>query len=343
MPQELAIHHRPGSFSDTWLVYCQAHGIPFKVVDCLSPDIVQQLASSSALMWHWAHWEADKMLFAKELTVALEARGLSVFPNSATASHFDDKVAQKYLFEALQIPSIPTWVFYSKRQALEWVETAEFPKVFKLRGGAGSMNVRLVADKRAARRIVDKSFSSGWAAQSPGYAFLEGLRKLRENPTVHTARGFGMGVLRSLRALLAPRLKAREQGYVYFQDFIKDNDSDVRITVIGSKAFGFRRMIRRGDFRASGSGHIDYEPHEILLACVEAAFDATRKMRSQCAAFDFVFLDGRPLIVEVSYAFSAKAAAICKGYWDVDLVWHEGEISAGNLIIENFLREAGER
>lgn len=280
------------------------------------------------------------MLFAKELTAALEARGLSVFPNSATAGHFDDKVAQKYLFEALQIPSIPTWVFYSKRQALDWVDTAEFPKVFKLRGGAGSMNVRLVEDKRAARRIVERSFSSGWAAQSPSYPFLEGLRELRENPTAKTARGVLMGGLRSMRALLAPRLKAREWGYVYFQDFIKGNDSDVRVTVIGAKAFGSRRMNRRGDFRASGSGHAWYEPHEIPLVCVEAAFAAARKMRSQCAACDFVFLDGRPLIVEVSYGFRSLVA---KGYWDADLVWHEGEISTPSLIIENFLREVGER
>lgn len=51
-------------------------------------------------MRHWAHWEPDKILFAKALTAALEARGLSVFPNSATAGHLDGKVAQKYLLSS---------------------------------------------------------------------------------------------------------------------------------------------------------------------------------------------------------------------------------------------------
>jgi hypothetical protein len=339
MRQELAIHHRPGSFSDAWLAYCKDHGVPFKVVDCRSSDVMEQLASASGLMWHWAHWEPDTMLFAKELTAALEARGMKVFPNSATAAHFDDKLAQKYLFESLGLPAVPTHVFYGREQALEWIARTDFPKVFKLRNGAGAMNVRLVEDKQAARKIVERSFGRGWPAQSPAYALTEALRKLRQKPSVAGVRNVALGILRSTRAVFAPRLRSREQGYVYFQDFIKDNDSDVRVTVIGTKAFGFRRMTRRNDFRASGSGNIRYEPREIPLACVAAAFDATQKMRSQCAAFDFVFLDGKPLIVEVSYGFSSKAAAPCPGYWDVDLRWHEAPISAGSMIIESFIGE----
>ena len=39
------------------------------------------------------------------------------------------------------------------------------------------------------------------------------------------------------------------RGYVYFQDFIPDNQFDTRVTVIGNRAFAFIRKVRPGDFR----------------------------------------------------------------------------------------------
>jgi glutathione synthase/RimK-type ligase-like ATP-grasp enzyme len=52
-----------------------------------------------------------------------------------------------------------------------------------------------------------------------------------------------------------------EKNYVYFQDFIPQNDFDIRIIVIGKRAFAIKRMVRKGDFRASGSGNIKYDPY----------------------------------------------------------------------------------
>ena len=51
----------------------------------------------------------------------------------------------------------------------------------------------------------------------------------------------------------AIKLLPLEKGYVYFQDFIPNNDTDTRIVVIGDKIIGERRGVRNGDFRASGS------------------------------------------------------------------------------------------
>lgn len=36
---KIGIHHRPGSFSDTWIKYCQEHGIPYQLVDAYRYDI----------------------------------------------------------------------------------------------------------------------------------------------------------------------------------------------------------------------------------------------------------------------------------------------------------------
>src|SRR5262249_20079391 len=134
------------------------------------------------------------------------------------------------------------------------------------------------------------------------------LAKLRRLP--RTLRN-----LRALRGALPP-----EKGYFYVQEFLPENDSDTRITVIGDRAFGFTRNVRKGDFRASGSGSIDYDLGRIDQRCLPIAFDIARKTGAQSLAFDFVFdRDRRPRVLEVSYAYVAKLVYECAGHWDAQM------------------------
>ena len=133
----IAIHHTKGSFSERWIAYCEAEGIPFKIVDCYRSDIMQELQGCNILMWHFNHGSAKDVLFARQLLYAVEASGRKVFPDYHTMWHFDDKVGQKYLLEGIGAPLVPTWVFYNKTDGLEWARQNNFPKVFKLRGGLG--------------------------------------------------------------------------------------------------------------------------------------------------------------------------------------------------------------
>jgi hypothetical protein len=136
------------------------------------------------------------------------------------------------------------------------------------------------------------------------------------------------------------KLIGREKGYIYFQDFIPNNDSDTRVTVIGDRAFAFIRNVRRGDFRASGSGDIVYDPHRIQLKCLEIAFEVTRKVGSQSMAFDFVIgANQQPLILEVSYCYAAQAVYSCPGHWDAELNWHEGHIWPQDAILIDLLND----
>jgi len=41
---KLAIHHRAESFSEDWIAYCKNNSIPYKIVDCYSVDIIEQLS-----------------------------------------------------------------------------------------------------------------------------------------------------------------------------------------------------------------------------------------------------------------------------------------------------------
>ncbi len=339
MTRQVIIHHREGSFSDRWIAYCDLQGIPYKVVNCLDSDIMKQLSSSDALLWHWDHGDPREQLVARYVIMAAEAMGVKVFPNTSTCWHFDDKIAQKYLLEAIGAPLVPTYIFYDLKEVLNWIDRTSFPKVFKLRKGAGSSNVRLVSSATEARSLAERAFSSGFSPVS--HYGQDAFKRYR----VAKRRGDLLNVVKRMPQVLATirnnkRMMGREKGYVYFQDFITGNDYDTRVTVIGDRAFGFTRNVRPGDFRASGSGDIVYDTGRINQKCVEMAIDVTRKVGSQSMAFDFVLAeDKQPMILEISYCYNSSAVHCCQGYWDRRLQWQEGSMWPQDAILIDLLND----
>ena len=103
---KIAIHEYAGSFSDRWIKYCDEKKVPYKLVNCYDSDIVSQLEDCQALMWHWNQNDYKAALFARQLTISLEKKGIKVFPDVNTAWHHDDKVGQKYLLEAIGAPLV---------------------------------------------------------------------------------------------------------------------------------------------------------------------------------------------------------------------------------------------
>jgi glutathione synthase/RimK-type ligase-like ATP-grasp enzyme len=108
-------------------------------------------------MWHWSHSDYRAQNFARQLIMSIERMGIRSFPNYNNCWHFDDKIGQKYLLEAIGASIVPSYVFYDKDEAIEWVNSTLFPKVFKLRGGASSLNVRLVKNIKNRQNTCQKS------------------------------------------------------------------------------------------------------------------------------------------------------------------------------------------
>lgn len=333
----VAIHRRAGSYSTRWQEYCEEREIPHRLVSCTDDDIVAQLREFDVLLAHWHHESADEMRLRIPIALAAAQLGLTVYPNIPTVAHFDDKVAQKYVLESLGAPLVPTHVFTTKEAALEWLEGASLPLVHKLAKGAGSQTVSLVRTRAEAEAVVSKAFGKGFQPTS-GY-FSDARRKVEGMDGV----GDFAARLRRMPRSLAHRRRTRqnlgiERGYVYFQEFVPDNSCDTRITIIGDRAFGFRRAVRENDFRASGSGKILYDIDAIDMRCVAIAFDLAERMGAQSMAFDFVIgQSGEPLIVEISYGFNAEAVHACTGHWTRSGDWCEGAIWPQHAIIEDVL------
>lgn len=332
----IAIHHSPGSFSDRWVSYCKENNITYKIVNCYDNDIVSQLENFDVLMWHHHHTNYKDALFAKQLLYSLQASGKKVFPDINTTWHFDDKVGQKYLLESIGAPLVPSYVFYAKNEALEWISKTTFPKVFKLRGGSGSSNVQLVENKHKAKKLIKKAFGKGFS-QFDKFNHLK-FRYKNFKSGKESFVGVLKGIVRLFIGNEYSNMVPREKGYVYFQDFIPNNKFDIRVIVVGEKAFALKRLVRKNDFRASGSGNILYNKSEIDERCIQISFNVNEKLKCQSIAFDYVFDENNnPLIVEISYGFDVKAYDPCPGYWDSSLKWHEGKFNPQEWMVEDLI------
>jgi glutathione synthase/RimK-type ligase-like ATP-grasp enzyme len=336
---KIAIHERKGSFSDRWIDYCKANKIDFKIVNCYDTDILTQLQNCDGLMWHWSHQDYRAQNFARQLIYAAEKMGIKVFPDYNTCWHFDDKLGQKYLLESIDAPLVRSYAFYNKKDALKWVQTTSFPKVFKLRGGAGAYNVKLIKTKNEARKIINKAFGKGFKLTDRFSNLKQRIWVLKRDKDVHSVIHFMKGLIRLIVQKPNFDLLPTQKGYVYFQEFITGNEYDDRIIVVGNRAFALRRYVRKNDFRASGSGVFEYNKELFKEQAVQIAFNISKNINTQSLAFDFIYdKDNKPYIVEISYAYSMGSAYDnCPGYWDSNLTWHNKPVNPQTFIIEDFI------
>jgi len=337
---KIAIHDHAGSFSDRWIKYCDENEIPYKLINCYDSDIVSKLDDCKGLMWHWNMNDYKAVLFARQLTISLEKKGIKVFPDVNTAWHHDDKLGQKYLLEAIGAPLVKSYLFYSRQEAFDWLDKTTFPKVFKLRGGAGSVNVSLAKTKKKAKQLIKKAFGTGFPHINRFTRLKDRIWVLKRDKNLTAIRGVVSGLARIFIPTEVERFSHNEKGYIYFQDFIPKNEYDTRLVVIGDRCFGIRRYCRKNDFRASGSGILRYEPELFDKQCIQIAFEIANKLQTQSVAFDFIWDNEEPKIVEISYCFSMGSAYDdCPGYWDSNLNWHEKIVNPQYFMIEDFIEE----
>ncbi|MFW6047474.1 MAG: hypothetical protein ACOCP4_06805 [Candidatus Woesearchaeota archaeon] len=262
---------------------------------------------------------------------------IKTLPDFSTYWHYEDKIRQYFLLIQYDFPVVKSYVFWSKSKAIHWAHSTSYPKVFKLKKGAGAANVKIIKSRKDAIKIIDQAFSDGFEAV-PGY-FYDYKKKLGNISNFRILFQKTKRFPKILKKLTkAKKSIGREYGYVFFQEFLPGNTFDVRISVIGDIAFGFIRYVRKNDFRASGSGKIDYNPELVDSRCIKIAFNVSKKLGFQSMAYDFIFDENNsPKIVEISWTFVDKAIFSCYGYWDDKLIWHQGHFWPQYLQLKNSL------
>jgi glutathione synthase/RimK-type ligase-like ATP-grasp enzyme len=335
---------KPGWNLDIWANTARAYGHEIVWVDVFASDILQQLRGCDGFMWRCNHKPARLAIARRLLPVVERQLGLSVFPDTNTFWHYDDKISQSYALQAADVATPATWVFWDRDSAMDFAERSTYPLVIKLSAGASSSNVRLLTNRVELEFCINQVFdggicrlttmprSNGRRLRSRIRAGLDGLFGKKKNQ-------FNLGEFDQLH-----------RDYIYLQEFVPENEFDTRVTIIGNRAFAYRRFNRPADFRASGSGDFNVDPEEIDLNAVKLAAEVAKKLRTQSLAVDVLHLNDRHVVIEVSYAFVGWMVQSCPGYWQIgdgfqeeELVWVDGQLSPEEAIIEDFLKKLDKR
>ena len=299
------------SFAEVWVAELTRRGHAVDVVDVFAPDAIARIQRCDGFLWWFTPTRFPREL-GKRLVQALDhAGGPLLFPDARSVWHFDDKVAQYYLLQAAGIPMPRTWVFWEREAAAEFCRTATFPLVVKLAAGHDSNHVALLRNAREARRWIGRLFGRGVAS------FTERLRIRRWPDT--------------------------QQGYLLVQEFLSENTFDTRVTVIGDRAFAFRRFNRPNDFRASGSGIRDLDPAGIAADAVQLAFRPARAVGAASLCVDVLRRGSEPVISEMSYYYEGFKVEACPGHWTAGGAWHEGQLHPAKAILDDFLAKLAVR
>ena len=129
-----------------------------------------------------------------------------------------------------------------------------------------------------------------------------------------------------------------QQGYVYFQDFMADNREDIRVTVIGNRAFGFHRRNRPGDF-------LRVRQRRVALRCpADRPSMRSRGVRRGREAWlcqhGIRFSDGQRWGSENrrdQLYLCRGGISYRPGHWDRTMNWHEGHVWPQDAIFDDFL------
>ncbi len=258
-------------------------GIRWDLVDINCDGWIEKLKPYDVVLWPPGCMGIKPASHLKEKVFFIQHHmNKLIVPNFESVWHFESKVAQSYLFSFYAIPSPRTVVTFSIDDAFALLKKEKYPLVFKSSSDAASRGVRLIKTFMNAKYLVWKSLYTGF--------WWKAIRRVF-------------------------RLDHKDNAS-YWQEFVPQNECDLRITAIGDRwAVGFWRWNRPNDFRASGSGLIDYEkniPEETIHFCL----DLNKKHNFDSMAYDVIFRDRKPVIVEICYTYVDKAIYNAPGYYE---------------------------
>lgn len=194
--------------------FLDANGIPFEIYDVHRSDWVDRAAGYDAVVWRPMSFPSELEECRRKVFVLERELGLLTYPSLPEATMYEDKLLQYEVLRRHGLPAIPTFVSNSEEEALEYVAGCEYPAVWKVGCGSGSLGVELVRDPRAAARMVRQVFS--FAGRRTYWPYVG------------------------------------QKDYVYLQRLEPNRGWDVRVIVVGDVAMGYYRDVPEGEFRASG-------------------------------------------------------------------------------------------
>jgi hypothetical protein len=226
---------------------CRELGVECVILDLLSQSWIDDIIKAKVdgiLIRVKGNIQEQKSLFDERLSIINDDLRIPIYPSKKELFLYENKRMYEYWLTAHNFPHPETHIFYRKKEALEHLESATFPIVFKTNSGASSSGVEIVKNKWKAKLNINQIF--GFVDPRLSIGKISWARK---------------GVL------FIPKFGMIQKHYVIMQNFIPIK-WEWRIIKIGNSYFGHQKLLK--GYFASGSDRVGWaEPPKVLLYMIK--------------------------------------------------------------------------
>lgn len=235
---------------------CEELGVPYAVIDILSPDWMDQVTASGCegFLFHPPNDISERKAMLDELAWIIgEVMGKPIYPSFPELYIYENKRNMAMWLKAMKIPHPETKIFARREDAVSFLKEAAYPLVFKTNIGAGASGVRIVKTRSRALRIARRVFGISHPALTLG--------------DVRFSRKF--------KGIPLPLLGRVQKHYLIVQEFIPIR-WEWRMIRIGDSYFGHKKLLRDGFASGSGKSSLERPPDKLLRMvhdiCEEGGF-----------------------------------------------------------------------
>lgn len=216
-----------------------------------------------------------KQLYDERVYLLKNAMGFRLYPDDEEVYIYENK---RFLYSWLASHHIPlpqTRIFYDLNDALDYLETSEYPVVAKLNIGASGKGVSILKNKSEAVSYTRRAFWKGISAKS-------GPNWDKDSPLTKIVNLISRpALLLEKKRIYSLQRSEIQQGYVLFQEFI-NHTFEWRVVRIGDSFFAHKKL-KKGD-KASGSLLKDYSDPPADL--IDFVYEITERFHFYSQAVD---------------------------------------------------------
>ncbi|WP_417685378.1 hypothetical protein [Pseudidiomarina gelatinasegens] len=256
-----------------------------------------------------SHQNKDVKSYINDILLARFSQRSNIIPSLAQVFAHENKGVMGVLSSELGLNLVPQdyHLHYNSPKLT-------YPIILKTIDGAGSKGVSKSSSSNQTSRFVRRVLIQ--------QATLSGIIQVAKN------------VIKRLLGNLNYAKYFKRHARFVSQKFIGNLDCDYKVLVFFDKAYVLKRLVREGDFRASGSGKFYFEK-EVGASILNTAFEARRKLNTPYVSLDIaVEDDGQASIIEfqcshfgpytqmeADFYFDEKGERISKGgmKYEVDI------------------------
>lgn len=182
-PVLLGIIYEPYQYHQYFVTAALEMQLSFDVINIYTNDWWEKINGESYdgfLVWPNGVNESFKSVYDSRIKLITDILKKPVFPEYNAIWLYENKIRTRDWLNANGFPTLPTYIYFQRQEALDHLLTHSLPVVIKTNIGASGKGVYIVNSVAKFKKLIKQCFKSGlrseWAgpyAESRGYAFLQ--------------------------------------------------------------------------------------------------------------------------------------------------------------------------